>query len=327
MVTPVWIGSPHYYDQVNVPKLFITLHWMVGNLLGTDRTFNGTRKASSTYGVEGDVVHQYVEERDYPFSDGNTYANQHTISIEHAGGWLLPDGFRFKPTQATHETSAQLCADIARRWGLGKLVVGVNIFPHSHWVATACPGSLDIGWIADRANQINGNPTRPVGPTGPASGGMSNEVLWQQQRLLVWGFNPGPLDGIRGPLTIAAIKKFQKARGLVVDGIVGVQTRPALAADPSPTVPRPPAGKLVVDGIWGTLTTKALQRALGVSADGVIGPVTTRALQRRLGVTVDGVIGPVTRRALQRHLSVRQDGVWGPITVRALQTRLNAGTF
>lgn len=154
-ITPVWIGSPHYYDQTNVPKLFITMHWMVGNLLGTDRAFNGTRAASSTYGVEGDVIHQYVEERDYPFSDGNTYANRHTISIEHAGGWLLPDGTRYKPTQATHETSARLCADIALRHGFGKLVVGVNMFPHKHWVSTTCPGTLDIAWIAARANAIN----------------------------------------------------------------------------------------------------------------------------------------------------------------------------
>ena len=326
MVTPIWIGSPHYYDQNGVPKLFITMHWMVGGLLGTDRAFNGARKASSTYGIEGDVVHQYVEERDYPFSDGNTYANQHTISIEHAGGWLLSDGTRMKPTPATHETSAQLCADIARRKDFGKLVVGMNMVPHNKWVATMCPGSLDLSWIAARANSLNGDPDRPTGTTGIASGGTSNEVLWQQQRLVVWGINPGPLDGIRGPLTIAAIKKFQKTYGLQVDGIVGPQTRPRLAADPHSHAGSS-VGKLVVDGIWGTLTTKALQRALGVTADGIIGRNTARALQGRVGATRDGVIGPQTRKALQRHLRVTQDGIWGPITARALQNKLNAGSF
>lgn len=46
-------------------------------------------------------------------------------------------------------------------------------------------------------------------------------VLEIQRRLSSLGYQPGPLDGIRGPKTIAAIKQFQRARGLVADGIVG----------------------------------------------------------------------------------------------------------
>ena len=38
------------------------------------------------------------------------------------------------------------------------------------------------------------------------------------------GFDPGPLDGIRGRRTIAAIRGFQAAHGLVVDGIIGPET-------------------------------------------------------------------------------------------------------
>lgn len=150
-----WVGSPNFRAQSNVPKLFITLHWMVGTLKSTDSLFKRAGTASSTYGVGGGEIHQYVREKDYPWSDGNTYANQHTISIEHEGGWLLPGGSRFKPTQATQETSARLCADIARRHGFGRLVVGVNVFRHSHWVATTCPGTLDVEWIVARANAIN----------------------------------------------------------------------------------------------------------------------------------------------------------------------------
>src|SRR5690606_1664490 len=133
----------------------ITLHWMVGTLASTDAVF--TRKgsgASAQYGIEGGTVHQYVAEKDYAWADGNTYSNRYGISIEHSGGWLLPDGSRKTPTPETHETSAQLCADISRRWNLGKLIVGENLFPHNHWVATMCPGTLDIHWIANRANQI-----------------------------------------------------------------------------------------------------------------------------------------------------------------------------
>jgi uncharacterized protein (TIGR02594 family) len=45
-----------------------------------------------------------------------------------------------------------------------------------------------------------------------------------QQALQAAGFDPGPVDGIRGRKTIAAIKAFQKANGLAVDGIVGPKT-------------------------------------------------------------------------------------------------------
>jgi len=85
------------------------------------------------------------------------------------------------------------------------------------------------------------------------------------------------------------------------------------------------SGKLAVDGSWGAATTKALQKALGVTQDGVMGPVTIKALQRKVKVTADGKIGPNTRKALQRYLGVAQDGVWGVKTVKALQTRLNKG--
>jgi uncharacterized protein (TIGR02594 family) len=45
-----------------------------------------------------------------------------------------------------------------------------------------------------------------------------------QQALLAAGFNPGPVDGIRGRKTIMAVQEFQKAQGLAVDGVVGPQT-------------------------------------------------------------------------------------------------------
>lgn len=45
------------------------------------------------------------------------------------------------------------------------------------------------------------------------------------------GFDPGGIDGVWGRRTIAAVKAFQQARGLEVDGIVGPATARALAAD------------------------------------------------------------------------------------------------
>ena len=45
-----------------------------------------------------------------------------------------------------------------------------------------------------------------------------------QQALKDLGFDPGPIDGIRGRKTIKAIKEFQTANNLVSDGLVGTQT-------------------------------------------------------------------------------------------------------
>jgi len=55
-----------------------------------------------------------------------------------------------------------------------------------------------------------------------------------QQALADKGFNPGPVDGVTGPRTRAAIKAFQKANGLTVDGIVGPNTRAALFGSKAP---------------------------------------------------------------------------------------------
>lgn len=45
-----------------------------------------------------------------------------------------------------------------------------------------------------------------------------------QRRLTTLGYDPGPLDGIRGRLTIRALKAFQADRALAVDGIAGPRT-------------------------------------------------------------------------------------------------------
>jgi uncharacterized protein (TIGR02594 family) len=49
-----------------------------------------------------------------------------------------------------------------------------------------------------------------------------------QTALKKHGFDPGKIDGIWGRLTIDAVKAFQQARGLTVDGVVGPETAGAL---------------------------------------------------------------------------------------------------
>jgi hypothetical protein len=132
-------------------------------------------------------------------------------------------------------------------------------------------------------------------------------------------------DGYDGPKTRAAVSDFQRKQGLPVDGVHGPATEARLVAivhAPKP-VPIPP--QIAVDGNWGTGTTKALQRVVGVPQDGRLGPNTYRAVQRIIGVAADGIWGTGSKKALQRRLGVRDDGVIGTGTIKALQARLNSG--
>ena len=55
-------------------------------------------------------------------------------------------------------------------------------------------------------------------------GSRGNEVRNIQSRLSSWGYNPGAVDGVYGPKTEAAVKKFQRNNNLTPDGIAGPAT-------------------------------------------------------------------------------------------------------
>lgn len=56
-------------------------------------------------------------------------------------------------------------------------------------------------------------------------------VIEIQKALKENGYDPGPIDGIIGRMTIAAIKQFQQNHRLLVDGIVGPSTLAKLLPD------------------------------------------------------------------------------------------------
>lgn len=73
---------------------------------------------------------------------------------------------------------------------------------------------------------------------GPGSRGST--VFRLQKELRAFGFDPGPLDGDFGPLTRAAVVKFQASRGLDTDGVVGPKTWAKLHAATQPASPSAP---------------------------------------------------------------------------------------
>jgi murein DD-endopeptidase MepM/ murein hydrolase activator NlpD len=118
------------------------------------------------------------------------------------------------------------------------------------------------------------------------------------------GLYAGSIDGLNGPLTTAAVKRFQRRAGLAPSGIVATSTREALGRYGRHVLGSRPLARgargwdvaalqfllawhgfpsAAVDGRLGFHTERALrrfQRWADLSADGVAGPSTVAALRR-----------------------------------------------
>ena len=121
-------------------------------------------------------------------------------------------------------------------------------------------------------------------------------------------------DGAFGPQTEAAVRTFQKSKGLKVDGVVSANVWKALAGlsytktgtttTPSTGTPFAPYKSTVLAaGARGT-AVKAVQRALGgLAVDGVYGPATAQAVkafQTREKLRATGIVDGKTWDALER---------------------------
>ena len=116
-----------------------------------------------------------------------------------------------------------------------------------------------------------------------------------QEALKALGHDPGPIDGVFGEATEAAVRAFQQEKEITVDGIVGKVTWINIdEADQSEPVLR--------IGSTGLPVRRAQKRMSLVGfdvggVDGRYGAKTESAvkdLQLRFQVTIDGVVGPQT---------------------------------
>lgn len=116
----------------------IVLHHNAGNLdvQGCWDVWQ-TREASAHYQVTNSgLIGQLVWDKDIAWHAGN--ANWSSIGIEHAnnnfGPWTISD--------ATLENGAHLVAALCHLYRLGRPTWMVNVFPHSYYMATGCPGEI-----------------------------------------------------------------------------------------------------------------------------------------------------------------------------------------
>jgi Putative peptidoglycan binding domain len=105
-------------------------------------------------------------------------------------------------------------------------------------VGAACGGGDDDSVSTGGTTTTNAQQAS----TGGSSGSDGNDVLDLQRELNTLGCEAGPLDGELGPDTLGAIRRFQSAAGLSVDGIVGPNTRTALSNAAATGTPRCPVG-------------------------------------------------------------------------------------
>jgi murein DD-endopeptidase MepM/ murein hydrolase activator NlpD len=138
----------------------------------------------------------------------------------------------------------------------------------------------------------------------PAVASRDAGVAALQVALRARGLYAGSIDGLKGPLTSAATKRFQRQAGLAPSGLIGSNTREALGRYGRHVL----GGRLLARGARGW-DVAALQFLLAwhgfpsATIDGVLGFHTDRAVrrfQRWAGLSVDGVAGLSTVAALRR---------------------------
>lgn len=158
----------------------IVLHHNGGNLTGRGcyDTWQ-TREASAHYQVAADgKITQLVWDTDTAWHTGDWPSNLTSIGVEHAdissSPWMI--------SEATLDNGAHLVAALCKHYGLGRPQWGVNVFPHSHFSATACPASIAGGQNADymakaQAYYDSMTGSRPAAESSPTTDAGSVNVV------------------------------------------------------------------------------------------------------------------------------------------------------
>ena len=166
----------------------------------------------------------------------------------------------------------------------------------------------------------------------------SDNVLILQAALADLKYYSGKLDGKFGSGTLKAVKAFQKAEGLKVDGLAGKATQARLteltgwifeeAEEGEIEVPGTEKPKTLFAGDYRTMQfgtsgprVRVMQRALmalgfDVKVDGAFGSTThkaVKAFQTVVGLTADGKAGEKTLKKLEAYFDADGNCTSGPI--------------
>jgi murein DD-endopeptidase MepM/ murein hydrolase activator NlpD len=140
----------------------------------------------------------------------------------------------------------------------------------------------------------------------PAAGSRDAGLAALQVALQSRGLYAGSIDGLKGPATTNAVKRFQRRAGLAADGVPGPSTRRALGAYGkhlfgSRPLTRGAAGwdvaALQFLLAWHGFPSATIDGGLGVHTE-----LALRRFQRWAGLQPDGIAGATTYAALRRAL-------------------------
>ena len=161
-------------------------------------------------------------------------------------------------------------------------------------------------------------------PAAASARGSNANVAALQVALRALHHYGGSIDGLRGPGTKAATRRFQRSHHLNADGLAGPQTRAALGRRGSPLL-----GSRVMtigDRGWDVAALQFMLQRRGYSpgsVDGGFGGATAATVARfqsSAGLPADGHAGSATLRALRHHgqprtttTSTVPTGVSGPV--------------
>jgi peptidoglycan hydrolase-like protein with peptidoglycan-binding domain len=213
----------------------------------------------------------------------------------------------------------------------------LRFVPSSSRAKRVSLGALAALTVGPTASIASGQSTINATGTGP---GPATTTEGRQVQLLQQALGSIKVDGVFGPETEEAVRKFQASKGLSVDGVVGPLTSAALrgtssgtsalTADVSSSLPgepsAQPAAHLASDSTSTETTSAPAAEMSGEEASSEVSTVssstkTVQQLQSALHLPVDGDFGPETEaavRRLQARNGLTVDGIVGPATWEAI---------
>lgn len=146
------------------------------------------------------------------------------------------------------------------------------------------------------------NASSTSGTTSTTSTVASDPAVVDLQKVMTrLGYYQGPIDGVYGSATKAAVTAMQKALGVPADGVYGPTTDAALKGKAKDVVVQIQTELAKygyytgpIDGNYGDATKAAvtkLQTDLGVTPDGLVGAETVDAFHKAVA---DGTLKPVS---------------------------------
>ena len=157
--------------------------------------------------------------------------------------------------------------------------------------ALACVALLSAGGVA--VSKTNYQTNEIVAVATISQGSRGDTVRLIQQKLKRWGYYNGPVDGIFGTKTTAAVKYFQRKNGLTADGIVGKKTLAALGISSASAGTSQSSGSNYSDSDVNLLARLVYGEARGESYTGqiaVASVVLNRVKSSSFPNTIAGVI-------------------------------------